>query len=136
MPITDSLRRRKVLALLAVLVFHIFAETFVQSKDATSTASALRGQVQSKATEATDSGTFAKSEPPRAKVTGTDAEVDPSNTDTKPLSYYAGMLTNPPSEEDSEKDMITPTLKFIGYGAVFGLAYLALFIGLNSEGAP
>ena len=53
----------------------------------------------------------------------------------KPLSYYAGMLTNPPSEEDSEKDMITPTLKFVGYGAVFGLAYLALFIGLNS-GAP
>ena len=40
----------------------------------------------------------------------------------KPLSYYAGMLTNPPSEEDSEKDMITPTLKFVGYGAVFGLA--------------
>ena len=138
MPI-DSLRRRKVLAFLAALAVHIFAETFVQFKDTTSTTSALRGQVQSKATEATDSETFPKSPMPMAKVTGTDAEVDPSNpsnTDTKPLSYYAGMLTNPPSEEDSEKDMITPTLKFIGYGAVFGFAYLALFIGLNSEGAP
>ncbi|CAL1146344.1 unnamed protein product [Cladocopium goreaui] len=130
--------RRKVLAFLAALAVHIFAETFVQFKDTTSTTSALRGQVQSKATEATDSETFPKSPMPMAKVTGTDAEVDPSNpsnTDTKPLSYYAGMLTNPPSEEDSEKDMITPTLKFIGYGAVFGFAYLALFIGLNSEGA-
>ena len=123
MPI-DSLRRCKVLAFLAALAVHIFAETFVQFKDTTSTTSALRGQVQSKATEATDSETFPKSPMPMAKVTGTDAEVDPSNpsnTDTKPLSYYAGMLTNPPSEEDSEKDMITPTLKFIGYGAVFGL---------------
>ena len=144
MPI-DSLRRRKVLAFLAILVIHIFAETFVQSKDSTSGAKIMstmsttspRGQVrqvQSKATGA-DSETLPKSEPP-AKVTGTDASEDPSNTDTKPLSYYAGMLTYPPSEEDSEKDMMTPTLKFIGYGAFFGLAYLALFIGLNSEGAP
>lgn len=62
------------------------------------------------------------------------AEAD--SNDKKPLSYYAGMLTNPPSEEDSEKDMITPTLKFVGYGAIFGVAYLALFIGLNSPGAP
>lgn len=56
--------------------------------------------------------------------------------DDKPLSYYAGMVTNPVNEADSEKDMITPTLKFIGYGAIFGLAYLALFIGLNSGSAP
>ena len=44
MPI-DSLRRRKVLAFLAALAVHIFAETFVQFKDTTSTTSALRGQV-------------------------------------------------------------------------------------------
>ena len=56
--------------------------------------------------------------------------------DDKPLSYYAGMVTNPVNEADSEKDMITPTLKFVGYGAIFGLAYLALFIGLNSGSAP
>ncbi|CAE7211386.1 unnamed protein product, partial [Symbiodinium necroappetens] len=49
-------------------------------------------------------------------------------------SYYAGMLTNPPKEEDGEKDMITPTLKFIGYGAVVGFAYLAVFVGVNSGG--
>mmetsp|Transcript_169 Transcript_169/g.174 ORF Transcript_169/g.174 Transcript_169/m.174 type:complete len:91 (-) Transcript_169:289-561(-) len=61
---------------------------------------------------------------------------DVADSNDKPLSYYAGMLTNPPSEEDSEKDMITPTLKFVGYGAIFGVAYLALFIGLNSPGAP
>lgn len=56
--------------------------------------------------------------------------------DAKPLSYYAGMLTNPPSEEDSEKDMITPTLKFVGYGALLGLAYLAIFVGLNAGNSP
>eukprot|EP00439_Symbiodinium_sp_Y106_P042962 s2831_g5.t1 len=55
-------------------------------------------------------------------------------TDEKPLSYYAGMLTNPPKKEDEEKDMITPTLKFIGYGAVVGFAYLAVFVGVNSGG--
>ena len=30
--------------------------------------------------------------------------------------------------------MLTPTLKFIGYGAVVGFAYLAVFVGLNSGG--
>ncbi|CAE7362064.1 unnamed protein product [Symbiodinium natans] len=62
------------------------------------------------------------------------AESSEKEAEEKPLSYYAGMLTNPPKEEDEEKDMLTPTLKFIGYGAVVGFAYLAVFVGLNSGG--
>mmetsp|Transcript_56839 Transcript_56839/g.132911 ORF Transcript_56839/g.132911 Transcript_56839/m.132911 type:complete len:136 (-) Transcript_56839:100-507(-) len=63
------------------------------------------------------------------------AQEEAAATEEKPMSYYAGMLTNPPKEEDEEKDMVTPTLKFVGYGAVFGFAYLAVFVGLNS-GTP
>eukprot|EP00931_Biecheleriopsis_adriatica_P051156 TRINITY_DN29646_c0_g1_i1.p1 TRINITY_DN29646_c0_g1~~TRINITY_DN29646_c0_g1_i1.p1 ORF type:complete len:119 (+),score=19.01 TRINITY_DN29646_c0_g1_i1:98-454(+) len=47
-------------------------------------------------------------------------------------AYYAGMLTSPLKPEDSEKDMLTPTLKFVGFFGVFAAAYLALFLGLNS----
>ena len=72
----------------------------------------------------------------QVRLRASPANPDPKNkagADDKPLSYYAGMLTNPPKPEDSEKDMITPTLKFVGYGTVLGLAYLAVFVGLNLD---
>ena len=116
-----------VLTLLLVIHVHI-AENFVQL------ALAPRGaRVRRQADE-----TVSESEPGTSgtkKLSGTKFSKA-TDADPKPLSYYAGMLTNPPSEEDSEKDMITPTLKFVGYGFLFGLAYLALFIGLNTPGAP
>eukprot|EP00438_Fugacium_kawagutii_P003250 Skav226648 [mRNA] locus=scaffold1:85537:85926:- [translate_table: standard] len=128
--LSGSLSRRCRLRCIAILllvnlVFHgHIAANFISTT--------LRGQVRCHATDPK-----AVSVPEPTGPTGSKMErKDVADSNDKPLSYYAGMLTNPPSEEDSEKDMITPTLKFVGYGAIFGVAYLALFIGLNSPGAP
>ena len=116
-----SLRRCVFRCLATLLLIKLCSmDSFISCNDRFHTE--LRRQGALSAREATDSETAR-------------GPADMEKDADKPLSYYAGMLTNPPSEEDSEKDMITPTLKFVGYGAVFGLAYLALFIGLNS-GTP
>mmetsp|Transcript_21736 Transcript_21736/g.64766 ORF Transcript_21736/g.64766 Transcript_21736/m.64766 type:complete len:149 (+) Transcript_21736:105-551(+) len=46
-------------------------------------------------------------------------------------AYYAGMLTSPMKEEDLEKDMVTPTLKFAGYATAAVAAVLLIFLASN-----
>ena len=42
-----------------------------------------------------------------------------------------GMLTSPMKEEDLEKDMVTPTLKFAGYATAAVAAVLLFFLASN-----
>mmetsp|Transcript_92152 Transcript_92152/g.206311 ORF Transcript_92152/g.206311 Transcript_92152/m.206311 type:complete len:135 (-) Transcript_92152:178-582(-) len=48
-------------------------------------------------------------------------------------AYYAGMFTSPLKEEDLEKDMVTPTLKFVGYSAVAVVGLLFAFLWSNGN---
>mmetsp|Transcript_68064 Transcript_68064/g.134257 ORF Transcript_68064/g.134257 Transcript_68064/m.134257 type:complete len:137 (-) Transcript_68064:147-557(-) len=64
-----------------------------------------------------------------------EAEQDaPSKTELtqeRGFSYYAGMLTSPLKEEDLERDMVTPTLKFAGGSAVLALLLFSVFLAAN-----
>lgn len=45
-------------------------------------------------------------------------------------AYYEGMLKTPLTDADAEKDMITPSLKLMGYSA---LALTGLFVGFMAS---
>mmetsp|Transcript_3446 Transcript_3446/g.6933 ORF Transcript_3446/g.6933 Transcript_3446/m.6933 type:complete len:148 (-) Transcript_3446:367-810(-) len=48
-------------------------------------------------------------------------------------AYYAGMFTSPMKEEDLDKDMVTPTLKFVGYSTGAIVLLLLAFLGSNGN---
>lgn len=50
--------------------------------------------------------------------------------------YYEGMLKSGLSEEDSKKDMLTPTLKLAGGASAVLVGLLALFVVANADVPP
>eukprot|EP00929_Paragymnodinium_shiwhaense_P001310 TRINITY_DN101537_c0_g1_i1.p2 TRINITY_DN101537_c0_g1~~TRINITY_DN101537_c0_g1_i1.p2 ORF type:complete len:152 (-),score=49.98 TRINITY_DN101537_c0_g1_i1:138-593(-) len=67
----------------------------------------------------------APAEKEKAAVTG-DGEVPEGSA-----AYYAGMFTSPMKEEDTEKDMVTPTLKFAGIGLGVAVGFVLIFMASN-----
>mmetsp|Transcript_66935 Transcript_66935/g.160295 ORF Transcript_66935/g.160295 Transcript_66935/m.160295 type:complete len:147 (+) Transcript_66935:63-503(+) len=54
-------------------------------------------------------------------------------------AYYAGMITSPLKAEDQEKDLMTPTLKFAGFGTAAIVLLLGVFLlsnGWLAQGDP
>ena len=46
--------------------------------------------------------------------------------------YFRGMFTSPFKESDRERDMVTPTLKFVGRAGLALVVLFALFLKSNN----